>query len=105
MFSAPDSEHWEVEVGKQWEEGRVVGRGELLSENVENEEENEQAGKLFNTFHQIVSLLPISDVESGQQVVEAVGPHLLGVQHDDTQQITNNPKDAQTCQSLNDIAN
>ena len=73
MFSAPDSEHWEVEVWKQWEEGRVVGRGELLSENVENEEENEQTGKLFNTIHQTVSLLPISDVEGGQQVVEAVG--------------------------------
>ena len=94
-----------MEVGKQWEEGRVVGGGELLSENVENEEENEQTGKLFNTIQMIASLLPISDVEGGQQVVEAVGPHLLGVQHEDTQQITNNPKDAQTCQSLNDIAN
>ena len=42
MFSAPDSEHGEVKVGEEGQEGSVVGGGDLLSENVQNEEQNEQ---------------------------------------------------------------
>lgn len=45
-----------------------------------------------------INLAPISNVESRQQVVEAVVPHLPGVQHNDTQEITNNTKYTETFQ-------
>ena len=32
---------------------------------------------------------PVSDVESGEEVVEALVPHVLGVQDDDTEDIPN----------------
>ena len=75
-----------------WQNDTVGGRKIISHHFKHSKHDMEAENKKHDINHFIYRIVPVSHIESCEEVVKTIAPHILGVEDNDAEEVANQPK-------------